>query len=326
MDNDEEILTPEESDALLEAGADEGAARADRSAYREIDASYWEQVRPDRIPAFEAINVEIAAALERLWNQHYKRTIIVSSEPARTLAWREFADSQDDSPCVCLIDFKPQGRRGLVILRPDTVSAMVDLYFGGNGAAPRSDSLGQLTEMERRQMLRFVDALVQAMRSIWSRYGQFEIGRSADEYEPDVHPLCAPSERVVLTLFVFALSDIEHRVEILLPAAIVEQLKAPRRPALPGARQRPELDWKVRLREDVKDARVELRAVLGGSTIRLAEIAGARPGDIIHTDRLTRISVYAGAKAVFEGTLGARRGFNAVKISQPINKRLLGDR
>lgn len=325
MSADENILTPEESDALLEASDGEVLA-AGQTGVREIEPSYWEQVRPDRIPAFDSINADVAVGLAKLWAQHYKTAIVVSAEPVRAQAWRDLAERTADAPCVSLIEFKTQGRRGLVILQPDTVSAMVDLYFGGAGDTLRSSNLGPLTEMEQRQLQRFVDALIQTLREAWSRYGRFEINRCADEYEPDIAPLCAPSEPVVTTLFLFALGDIEHRIEIAIPAVLAQQLKAHSRPSLPGARQRPGLDWHERLREDVKEARIELRAVLGGSTVALADIANAKLGDIISTEPLTRVCVYAGAKAVFEGTLGARGGFNAVKISQAINKRLLGDR
>jgi flagellar motor switch protein FliM len=325
MSHDGDILTPEESNALLEASEADAQVPAE-SGVREIEPTYWEQVRPDRVPAFDAINVDVAEGLEKLWRQQYKTAIVVSAEPIRTQSWRELAERTADAPCVSLIEFKTQGRRGIVVLQPDTISAMVDLYFGGAGDMPRSSNLGELTEMERRQMQRFADAFVQTLREAWSRYGRFEINRSPDEYEPDVAPLCAPSEPVVSTLFLFVLGDREHRIEVCVPAALVQQLKAPARPALPGARQRPGLDWQARLREDVKEARVELRAVLGGSTVTLADIAKAKLGDIIATEPLTRVSVYAGSKAVFEGTLGARGGFNAVKISQAINKRSLGDR
>ena len=323
-DDEKRILTPEESDALLDASVTPEPVHESRGV-REIEPTQWEQVRPSRNPVFEAANQDIAAALEQIWIEQYRKPVVVSPEPVQTPLWREHVEAIDASARVSLIEIRPDGKRGLIVLQTNTISAMVDLYFGGSGSSTRNQSLGPLTEMEQRRMTRFIDSFVPAIRKAWARHGQLELSRSAEGYEPELSPPFEASARIVVVPFAFALGEIDHRIDVIWPGPVIERLRTRARPALPGAQQRTGPNWSARLREDVKDARVELRAVLDGSTIRLADIARAQPGDVIPTEALTRVMVYAGSKPVFEGTLGARRGLNAVKISQPVNKRILGD-
>ena len=123
----------------------------------------------------------------------------------------------------------------------------------------------------------------------------------------------------------FDIGENAHSIEIVLPESAVDSLRKPRVKAIGSPQKQSALDWSARLREDIKDARVVLRAVLGETPITLRRIANAQPGDIITTDALSSVKIYAGHKAVLAGTLGTHRGFNAVKISGPVNQKLFGD-
>jgi flagellar motor switch protein FliM len=293
---------------------------------RAIELDYWEHVTPDRIPALETINADIAESLDAIWLRLFKRSIVVSAIEPRWVKGREFSAQIHDEECVTTIDVQPDNEQCLLIMLPDTISAMVDLFFGGTGSSRRSERLSELTQMERRLARRFADAFVESLKAVWKRHGQASFKLSADEFELGTHPFTAASAKTLICGFAFDVAELNQRIEIALPATLVQKLKAQKKPALPAAKQRPEMDWATRLREDVKDARIELRAVLGEMPIKMRDIANARPGDIIPTGPLTNVRVYAGAKPVFEGTLGTYRGLHAVKIRHAVNKRMFGEK
>ncbi len=69
-----------------------------------------------------------------------------------------------------------------------------------------------------------------------------------------------------------------------------------------------------------------MRAVISGAEINLRDIALAKPGDVIHTDLPANVVLYAGDQPLLEGTFGVYQGRNAVRISKPVNRRILGEK
>jgi flagellar motor switch protein FliM len=71
---------------------------------------------------------------------------------------------------------------------------------------------------------------------------------------------------------------------------------------------------------------VSLRAVLQASSVSLRDIVNARPGDVIETELPANVMLYAGNQPLLEGTFGVSQGSNAVRITKPVNRRILGEK
>ena len=148
---------------------------------------------------------------------------------------------------------------------------------------------------------------------------------SEEEFSVADHPLCDSGAAAVLSRFEFDIGEVAHGVEFIWPAAMIDALKGRKVKALPAAQANPELEWATRLRQEVRGARVEVRAVIDGITLRLHQISRAKTGDIIMTEPLDKVRLLAGDQPVFVGTLGTHNGLNAIKISQPYQRRRSGD-
>lgn len=321
--SDEDVLTEEESDALLERSEHE--PQGSGSGIREPDSDFWDQVAPDRIPEFESVNEDIAHAVTRLWAEIFSRSIVVSAAPTRRSSGRAVARSIAFEQSVRSFELQGRAEQCLLIVQPDTVSAMVDLCFGGKGAGKRSERLAGLTEMEARLFGRFADGLRDRLTEIWRRRCNVTLQNSEEAFSVSGHALCDSGKRAFISRFAFDLGEVEHIVELVWPAALVDTLKVRKAPALPNAQQRPEVDWGARLRQEVRGARIEVRAVIDGIALRLHQISSAKTGDIIMTEPLDRVRLFAGRQPVFEGTLGTHNGLNAVKISHPFKQKRSGD-
>jgi flagellar motor switch protein FliM len=111
-----------------------------------------------------------------------------------------------------------------------------------------------------------------------------------------------------------------------LPAALIEPLRSLRDAGQAEASADNAQKWRSRLREDVQGARVAMRAVLSGTEINLRDIALARPGDVIPTELPANVVLYAGDQPLLEGTFGVFQGRNAVRITKPVNRHVLGEK
>ena len=324
---DESLLSAAESHALLEESADQVATTAGSagSTLRELEASYWEQVAVDRFPTLETINDALAEALDELWLQLFKKPVVISAQEPSWLTARDFPALIEANTSNITIDIPNKSQQCLCVLQLDTVSAMVDLFFGGTGSARRSERLAELTQMERRLVSRFAAGLINALGDAWRKHIPLQFAVSAEEFDVDSSPLSESGEALMSCRFLFEIGDLEHVVQMIWPASLVHELGAQKRRALPASGSGSSSDWTERMREDLKQARVQLRAVIGEVPIRLRDISNAKPGDIIKTEALNRVLVYAANQPVFEGTLGTHRGFNAVKIRHAVSKNKIGD-
>ncbi len=320
---DEEVLTEEESEALLERS--DSAEPADATGVQEPGEEFWEQVSLDRIPALETINEGLAEALAAVWGQLFRRTVVVSPQVPRHIDGRRLLGSIEFEESIRSFDLSVDAEQCLMIVQPDTVSAMVDICFGGAGSGKRSERLAALTEMERRLFGRFADAMRDALNDVWTRNGTVSLRDSDAPFDGSTHSLCETSARSVVCRFLFDVGQEQHHIEFVWPRALIDSLKRKAPKSLPASQAAGEPNWTQRISEEVHGARIELRAIIGGVSLRLHEISTAKTGDIIMTDELSKVCLLAGDQPVFEGTLGSHEGFNAVKIKQPWVQKHFGD-
>ena len=130
----------------------------------------------------------------------------------------------------------------------------------------------------------------------------------------------------VLTEVVFAYAErSSERLDALVNTFAVEPIRYLRDSAgLEGTGADSE-KWQNRLREDLQDAGLTLRAVLTDMPISLSDLMTARPGDIIPTDIPSTVRLMADDQPIMSGALGVSKGMNAVRIDEPVNRRLLGE-
>jgi flagellar motor switch protein FliM len=325
LTTEEKILSEAESDALL-AESDPGDS-VDRNVaeagVRDVDHSQWEQVALDRIPSFEAINDDIAEAVDSVWADLCRKSIVTSPKGFQKRLWRDYLRELQAPLNVNLIEIQPRGELGLVVLRPETVYAMVDLFFGGTAHGDRQPGLTQLTQMEARLGQRFTAELTAPMQEAWSHHTAIELKPSETVFDPDTTPIASPSDQVVVVSFGFEVRDAAHVIEVVWPARLVDVLKAERfKSSVVGKGQS---NWSEKMSEDLQAADVELRAVLGEVRVKLGDIVDAEPGDILTCESLTEVKIYAGDRPILEGSLGAHRGHNAVKVKSPVLQKYFGE-
>ena len=87
-------------------------------------------------------------------------------------------------------------------------------------------------------------------------------------------------------------------------------------PAAPADPTERDGRWTNALRDEVDDAEIELNAVLGESTVTLADLLNLKPGDVIPCDFNGSVTLNAESVPLFRGNFGVSRGQQAVKIHE----------
>jgi len=322
-----DILSEEESEALRESdaeGADDAPVPAD--TVRELHADHWEQIISDQVPALESISERMVSLLKTTGRRFFRDSVEVSASRSRPQRWGAYARNLAVPISLNVIRIKSLDLKGVICLEPDFVFTLVDIFFGGNGNGTRSIDHVDFTPMEVRLVQKFVSAVAQDMKQAWRPFMELDIEMGASETNPIFASVAAGADPVSVSGFKFTLGDKELGMEIVLPAKIVEPIRFLRDSAgLEGTTADSE-KWQNRLREDMQDADMVLRATLTEMQISLRELVMAKPGDVIPTDVPSNITIYAGRQALMKGTFGVSKGQNAVRIIEPVNRRLIGEK
>jgi flagellar motor switch protein FliM len=328
--NTEEILSAEESQALREADLAVSAGEEDASApegrVRELHSDHWERIIADRVPALESISERMVSLLKTTGREFFRRSVEVSAVASRTHRWGEYARRLAVPTSLTVMQIQPMNLRGVVCLDPEFVFALVDVFFGGKGDTDRTLDHADFTPMETRLVRKFVTRVAEDMKEAWRPFIDlsFELGQS--ETNPIFASVAAGAEAVSVASFKFELGEKALTLQTVLPARMVEPIRYLRDAGQAGSSHAESAKWRARLREDVQDARVGLRAVLADTRISLRELTAAKPGDVIPLDVPSQLRVYAGDQPVLEGSFGVYKGQNAVRVSKLLDRRALGEK
>lgn len=325
-----DIITDEESQALREPaplGADSaGGGLAPTGQIQDLHADHWERILANRAPALESIAERMCSLLKATGRKFFRASVDVVAHPIQSVRWGAYARQLHAPTSLNVLDIKPANLKGVISLNPSFVFVLVDIFFGGDGKGERPDDLIEFTPMEQRLTRKFVEAVTADLKQAWKPFVEIDFALGKTETNPIFAGVASGSETVSVARFAFVIGEHEHFFEVVLPASLVEPLRNLQGSAQSEGSAGLSQKWRSRLREDVQEARVAMRAVLSGTEINLRDIALAKPGDVIATELPANVVLYAGDQPLLEGTFGVFQGRNAVRISKPVNRRMLGDK
>jgi flagellar motor switch protein FliM len=105
-----------------------------------------------------------------------------------------------------------------------------------------------------------------------------------------------------------------------MPYSMVEPLRDLLDAGASGERTERNERWQGQLREDVEDAEVELKTLLGRSSVTLADLLNLKPGDILPCDFTGKVTLFAEDVPLFRGSFGLSRGQQAIKVEERMRR------
>lgn len=326
--NTREILSDDEAQALREPARDEPGDACPRPAGEVVDlhADHWERIAADRLPALDSIMERMSSLLKLSGRRFFRQSVDITPQTLRDERWGNYVRRLSAPTNLNVFTIGPTGRRGVACLDADFVFFIADLFFGGDGKATRPAELLEFTQMEIRLVRKFVEIVLGDMREAWKPFIRLDLSLGNSEVNPIFAAVAAGSDTVVINGFTCTVAGREFRFDLVLPESLVEPIRRMQGAGAADGPQNERNRWETHLKTDVQDARVTLRAVLGHTTINLRDISQARPGDIIPLEAISQVTLLAGDTPLMEGTLGASRGRNAIRITRPANRVTVGEK
>jgi len=314
------ILDQDEIDALIH-GVDSGVVKTESQAVpgevRAYDFATQVRIVRGRMPTLEMINERFARLFRASVFGMMRRTPEISVGPVKVIKFSEYVQTLHVPSSLNLVKIVPLRGTGLIVLDPKFVFAAVDNFFGGTGRHAKIEGR-EFTATESRIVQLMLKLVFADMQEAWSNVTRIKIEYLNSEINPQFANIVSPTESVVVSDFHVELEGGSGNLQMTLPATMLEPVRELLDAGVVSDRIEHDDRWVQALKEEIEDAEVELKMVLGRSQITLAELLNLKPGDVVPVDFAGRATVAAEGVPVFRGNYGVSRGMHALKIDERV--------
>lgn len=318
-----DVLSQDEIDSLLK-GVDSGAVETnndqpvDDGSLNSYDFNNQDRIVRGRMPTLEMVNERFARYFRISLFNLLRRSAEISVGQVQMLKFSEYVHSLFVPTSLNLTRVKPLRGTALFILDPKLVFIVVDNFFGGDGRFHAKIEGREFTPTELRVIHMILQQAYKDLTESWSPVMPVQFEYLNSEVNPQFANIVSPSEVVVVTSFHIELDGGGGDLHVTMPYSMLE----PIRELLDAGVQsdRAELDerWTNSLREEMKEAELDVNSTLTTTQISLRELMHLKPGDVIPVELPPLVTLCAEDIPLFRCRYGMARGNNALKVVEPV--------
>ncbi len=283
-------LNPDEITALMDAVQD-GRVKADRPAARGAAVAYdltnQDRVIRGQLPTLDAINESIATGFSMALAGRTRLALTVGSGPASQLKFGDLSSLLAPPATVCVLSLGKAGGQALVVLEPGLADKLIAAALGekptkGEGdeaAPPPARGKRELTQVERGVLKRLLGLFTDAMTHAWAPVLPFKPEVSRFEADPRLAVIAPNNDAAVMCSFELD-GALRGVMQLVLPYTAIEPVKK----ALmspPKAANDSDQGFGTRLADELLEVKVQLRALLGKTTLSVRSLLDLEPGAVL---------------------------------------------
>lgn len=306
------VISDEEVAALLEKNQNKGQAKS-------YDIAGSQRITRGRLPALETIHETFARSFRLALFNLLQREPQVTFEGITPQKAGDYLATVKTPASLDICRIKPLPGNALLVFDPNLVFLMVDTYFGGPGRPVERSGDRGLTPTEVRFVQLVLRQVAVDLAAAWAPVSHVEVELVKHESNPLFASVAAPTDTVFVNRFSVELTAGGGTLDLVMPAAMIEPLREVLTAGI-VARTGDDQAWAPVMSEYLKEATVEVRAVLTDLEITLGDLRRLRPGDILPIDAPRDVVVYAGDCPLYSGKFGVSRGRNALKVMQTLRR------
>ncbi len=332
-----EILAQNEIDALLssfssESPGGDAAAKTDPSASRAAsdaerveayDFRHPERVSKDQIRALSSVHEVFARNFGAMLSGMLRTIVDVRVVGVEQLTYSEFIHSMPNPTCFVTLQAPPLEGKICLEISPLIVYPIVDRLLGGDNSNVYIPQRS-LTSIEWRLIGKLVDRGLGLLSEVWRNLTEVRFEMVETESNPQLVHIVAPTEVVAFVSFEIKLGQTAGTMSLCIPYNTIESVLSHLTAQSWFYRPRAATDvQRQRIARNLSRGTIELTAFLGTARVRLNQLRGLSPGDIIPLDKRVNapLIVCIGGRNKYAGGAGQVRGHRAIRIQ----RQALGD-
>jgi len=316
-----DLLTQDEIDALLH-GVSSGDVETDANeAVDDGEAHSYDFASQDRIvrgrmPTLEMINERFTRYFRISLFNMLRRSPEIAVGGVQMLKFAEYIHSLFVPASLNLVKIKPLRGTALVIFDPKLVFSIVDNFFGGDGRFHAKIEGREFTPTEQRIINKLLQITFKDLKEAWNPAMKLDFESTGMEVNPHFANIVSPSEVVVVTTFHVELEGGGGDMHVTMPYSMVEPIRELLDAGVQSDREDTDERWMIALREEIKEAEVELSSIFAETKISVRELNSLKPGDVIPIEIPKSVSICIEDIPVMRGMFGVSNGKNAIKVTE----------
>ena len=325
MSNAKELLSQDEIDALLH-GVDSGNVEVEMQPpaapdeVRPFNFGSQDRIVRGRMPTLEMVNERFARLFRIGLFNMLRRSPELSVVGIQMAKFGEYTHSLFVPTSLNLVRIKPLRGTALFIFEPRLVFSVVENFFGGDGRLATKIEGREFTPTEIRVIQLMIRQAFTDLKEAWSPVMDLDFEYINSEVNPHFANIVSPSEIVVVSKFHIDLEGGGGDLHVTIPYSMLEPIRDQLDTGIQSDRMGRDERWTLALREQIKDADVEVSSDLARSTLSVRDLMKLKAGDIIPINMPKSLDICVEKLPLFRGTFGVSGGHNAIRITEVINR------
>ncbi len=328
-----DVLDQNEIDALLQAvaggelensAAETAAGGATPGAKPPVEIRTYDFKRPERVSkdqmrALEGLHERFARNFGAALSGYLRTIIEVKVRSTEQLTYAEFTYSLPVPTSFSLLSVSPLEGQICLEISPLIIYPVIDRMLGGSNAElyiPQRP----LTHIEQRLANRILDRALATLAEAWSNVVNVQLEVIQSESNPQLVQVVAPNEVVVVIGFELKMGNRSGSMSLCFPYTVIEPVigRLTSQDWFSYRRKGDEAGHRASIMENIREAKLKMRAYLAQTNIRVADLVELQPGDILRTKKesQTELILQVEGKSKFAGKIGQFRGNRAFRITR----------
>ena len=321
-----DTLSQEEIDALLNAfssgeTADNPAEVKQEKKYKEHDFNNPKFFSKEQLRNISIIYDNYAKHLSSFMSGVLRAECSITINAVEEQKYFEYSNALPESIMMGVLDVKPLEGNMLIEIKRDTCYIMIERLLGGDADVPLVQS--DFTDIEQKLLERFYNQIIRFLKDSWSNVTDMEPELDRLETNARLTQIMPLEDIVIIVLMSVKIRDHEGSMSVCIPCINLEQLLANAANYAMMSRKRKKDDIeksRESILEHIKTSKLDVRGILGDTTLTLQELSHLQVGDVIQINKSvdSPIILRIGSVDWFDGEIGTRRNKIAVRIKNNI--------
>ncbi|MCI8719198.1 MAG: flagellar motor switch protein FliM [Lachnospiraceae bacterium] len=323
-----EILSQDEIDKLLNAYS---TGELDTEALKDedtVDVKVYDFSRPSKfskehLRTLESIFEHYGRLLYTNLPAYLRKSVQVDVMNAEAVTYSEFSNSLSNPVLLGLVNFSPLPGNILVELATNLGYCIIDRLLGGEGVA--LEKKREFSEIELTIVERVLNVCVDLLRDPWKNVANVQPRLERIETNSQFAQIISPQEMTAIVTINLKIGDVEGLMNICLPYATLEDVidKLNIKFWYSTMQSRDDgTNYDGIIETLISKAEIPIKAILGESSMSVAEFVNLQPGDLIKLDSdiEQELTVYVGNIKKFMALPGSSNDNYAIRITSVIRE------
>lgn len=323
-----EILSQDEIDKLLNAYS---TGELDTEALKDedtVDVKVYDFSRPSKfskehLRTLESIFEHYGRLLYTNLPAYLRKSVQVDVMNAEAVTYSEFSNSLSNPVLLGLVNFSPLPGNILVELATNLGYCIIDRLLGGEGVA--LEKKREFSEIELTIVERVLNVCVDLLRDPWKNVANVQPRLERIETNSQFAQIISPQEMTAIVTINLKIGDVEGLMNICLPYATLEDVidKLNIKFWYSTMQSRDDgTNYDGIIETLISKAEIPIKAILGESSMSVAEFVNLQPGDLIKLDSdiEQELTVYVGNVKKFMALPGSSNDNYAIRITSVIRE------